>query len=89
MGTLVVVDPDVFEEHNLNRQLLSSPTRLGMPKVDAARERVVEINPAVTVVPHRAALDATNATQRLAGCSAVVDGLDNVLTRRELAASVP
>jgi molybdopterin/thiamine biosynthesis adenylyltransferase len=87
VGTLVVVDPDVFEEHNLNRQLLSSPTRLGMPKVDAARERVVEINPAVTVFPHRAALDATNATQLLAGCSAVVDGLDNVLTRRELAAA--
>ena len=53
VGTLVLVDPDVFEEHNLNRQLLSSPAHLGIPKVDVARERVAAINPAVTVEPHR------------------------------------
>jgi molybdopterin-synthase adenylyltransferase len=86
VGTLVVVDPDVFEEHNLNRQLLSSPRRLGTAKVDAARDRVAEINPAVTVVAHQASFSRANGRELLAGCSAVLDGLDNVLVRRELAA---
>jgi molybdopterin/thiamine biosynthesis adenylyltransferase len=87
VGTLVLVDPDVFEEHNLNRQLLSSPSLLGAPKVDAGRDRVAEINPAVTVHAHRAALGRENAPALLAGADAVLDGLDNVLTRRELAAA--
>jgi molybdopterin/thiamine biosynthesis adenylyltransferase len=87
VGTLVLLDPDVFEEHNLNRQLLSSPDRLGTSKIEAARARVETINPAVTVDAHRDALSAANAARYLAGCSAVVDGLDNVLTRRELAAA--
>ncbi len=85
VGTLVAVDPDVFEEHNLNRQLLSSPRRLGLAKVDAARERVAEINPAVTVLAHRVALSAANGRELLSGCAVVLDGLDNVLVRRELA----
>ena len=86
VGTLVLIDPDVFEEHNLNRQLLSSPDRLGQTKVEAAVQRVAEINPAVTTVPRRAALSAANGRELLAGADAVMDGLDNVLTRRELAA---
>ena len=86
IGTLVLVDPDVFEEHNLNRQLLSSPARLGQPKVEVARERVAEVNPAVTVVAHRAAFSRENGAGLLAGSSAVVDGLDNHLARRDLAA---
>src|SRR5512145_2203557 len=55
VGTLVVVDPDVFEEHNLNRQLLSSPADLGAAKVEVARARIAAVNPAVQVVAHRAA----------------------------------
>jgi molybdopterin/thiamine biosynthesis adenylyltransferase len=86
VGELVLVDPDVFEEHNLNRQLLSSPGRLGTGKVEAGRERVAAINPAVTVVAHRAAFSLENGRELLAGSSAVLDGLDNVLTRRDLAA---
>jgi molybdopterin/thiamine biosynthesis adenylyltransferase len=85
VGTLVLVDPDVFEEHNLNRQLLSSPSRLGTPKVDAGRERVVAINPAVTVVTHRAPFTTENGRDLLAGCAVVVDGLDTIPARRELA----
>jgi molybdopterin/thiamine biosynthesis adenylyltransferase len=87
VGTLVLVDPDVFEEHNLNRQLLSSPERLGSAKVEAGRERVASINPAVTVVAHRTAFSRENGRELLCGCSAVLDGLDNVLTRRDLAAA--
>jgi molybdopterin/thiamine biosynthesis adenylyltransferase len=85
VGTLVLVDPDVFEEHNLNRQLLSSPAHLGAAKVAVARERVAAINPAVTAEPHRTAFCRDNARELLTGCSAVVDALDNVLVRRELA----
>jgi len=85
VGNLVLVDPDVFEEHNLNRQLLSSLERIGMAKVEAGRSRVAEVNPAVTITARRAALSAGNARDLLAGCSAVVDGLDSVTTRRELA----
>ncbi len=86
-GQLVLVDPDVFEEHNLNRQLLSSPGRMGTAKVDAGRERATEVNPAVTVTTYREAFSRGNARDLLAGCSAVVDALDNVMTRRELAAA--
>ncbi|MBI5069915.1 MAG: HesA/MoeB/ThiF family protein [Deltaproteobacteria bacterium] len=86
VGTLVLVDPDVFEEHNLNRQLLSTPARLGAAKVEVARDRVAEVNPAATVVAHREALSAANGARLLAGCSAVADGLDSVRVRRELAA---
>ena len=87
VGHLALVDPDVFEEHNLNRQLLSSPELVGTAKVEAARARVAAVNPAVTVAASRVALSAGNARELLAGCSIVVDALDNVLTRRELAAT--
>lgn len=87
LGHLVLVDPDVFEEHNLNRQLLSTPDLIGAAKAEAARARVAAVNPAVTVSAHRVAFSSGNARELLAGCSIVVDGLDNVLTRRELAAA--
>jgi molybdopterin/thiamine biosynthesis adenylyltransferase len=85
VGTLVVVDPDVFEEHNLNRQLLSTPADLGVPKVEVASARVTAVNPAVEVVAQQVAFSRENGRALLAGCSAVVDGLDSVLVRRALA----
>jgi len=87
VGALVVVDPDVFEEHNLNRQLLSSPAQLGSAKVEVAKERVATVNPAVEVVAHRVAFSRANGRELLRGCAVVLDGLDSVLVRRELAAS--
>src|SRR6185369_3162533 len=51
VGTIVVIDPDVFEEHNLNRQLFSSPANLDTAKVEAAAKRIGEVNPAVNLVP--------------------------------------
>lgn len=85
VGRLVVIDPDVFEEHNLNRQLLSSPAELGCPKVAAAVRRVGDINPAVTVVPHQAAFSPGNGSELLAACDLAVDALDNIAVRLELA----
>jgi molybdopterin/thiamine biosynthesis adenylyltransferase len=86
VGQLIVIDGDVFEEHNLNRQILSSPANLGQVKVEVAAERVATINPAVTVLPVQALLDATNGAAFLSGADCVVDAVDNVASRLELEA---
>jgi molybdopterin/thiamine biosynthesis adenylyltransferase len=85
VGELVVVDPDVFEEHNLNRQLLSSLDDLGKSKVAAAVARVSAINPAVTVTPCEVAFNVANGPELLAGSRLAVDALDNIPTRLDLA----
>lgn len=86
VGTLVVIDHDSFEEHNLNRQLLSSPAALGMGKVAAAVARVNAINPAVTVIPRETAFCAANGAELFTGVRLVVDALDSIPVRLELAA---
>jgi molybdopterin-synthase adenylyltransferase len=65
VGKIVAVDPDVFEEHNLNRQLLATPNLLGCIKVEAARMRVEQINPAVTLIPRKQALGRVNGRDLL------------------------
>jgi molybdopterin/thiamine biosynthesis adenylyltransferase len=85
VGRIVVMDPDVFEEHNLNRQLFSSPANLGSAKVDAAVQRIREINPAVTLVPMQTAFSRKNGEGLLEGCHLAVDALDTIGTRLELA----
>ena len=85
VGRIAAIDPDVFEEHNLNRQLLSSPRNLGQAKVEAALERVAEINPAVTLQPLQKAFCSGNGAELLAGSRVVVDALDNIQVRMELA----
>jgi len=87
IGTIVAVDPDVFEEHNLNRQLLATPATLGRPKVVAAAARIAEINPAVTVIPYRLAYGPGNGHELLGGSDLVVDALDSIPTRLALADS--
>ncbi len=85
IGRITAIDPDIFEEHNLNRQLLSSPEALGMPKAEAAFTRVQEINPAVTLIPVVAAFGKDNGLEMLKGVSLVVDALDSITVRLELA----
>ncbi|MEI6205790.1 MAG: HesA/MoeB/ThiF family protein [Desulfuromonadales bacterium] len=85
VGRIVVIDPDVFEEHNLNRQLFSSPVNLGTAKVEAAEMRIKEINPAVTLVPLQTPFSPENGTDLLAGCQVAVDALDTIKVRIELA----
>ena len=81
VGHLRVVDGDVFEESNLNRQLLSSTMNLGRPKVLAAQQRIMAVNPLVEVDAVQADLAAENAMELLAGCDAAVDCLDNIPVR--------
>jgi molybdopterin/thiamine biosynthesis adenylyltransferase len=81
IGTLVVVDYDVFDETNLNRQALSSMETLGKPKPEAAAVTVSSINPGVKVIPCQVKLDSSNAPEILAGSDVAVDALDNVQDR--------
>lgn len=85
VGHLVVVDPDVFEEHNLNRQLFSSMSLLGEKKVNAALRRVAEINPAVRVRAIDAEVTEENGPAILEKVTVAADGLDSVPARRTLA----
>jgi len=85
IGRITAVDPDIFEEHNLNRQLLSSPETLGKPKAEAALDRVREINPAVTLVPVIGAFGMDNGMELLKGANLAVDALDSITVRLELA----
>ncbi len=85
VGHIVAIDPDIFEEHNLNRQLLATPRNLGQAKVKAALARVNEINPAVTVTPIKDAFCTANGRGLLDGVTVAVDALDSISYRLELA----
>lgn len=85
VGRLSVIDPDIFEEHNLNRQVLATIDTLNNPKVVAASDRVATINPAVTVSRLQSALSPENGQTLLSGAHAAVDGLDSIPSRLVLA----
>jgi len=85
IGRIVAIDPDVFEEHNLNRQIISTVSLLGKPKVHAVSERVREINPAVTVVMFNYSLKKENGHDMLKGADVVIDALDTIPARLQLA----
>ena len=80
-GSLILIDGDTFDEHNLNRQLLCRETNLGAEKARSARERVADINSAVTTVCHHQALTRENLPRLLDGADVVVDALDRLPTR--------
>ena len=85
VGFLRVVDGDVFEPSNLNRQLLSEVPLLGVSKAKAAAARISRVNPDVEVEAIDAFLTEANAGRLLSGCDVVLDGLDNIESRRILA----
>jgi molybdopterin/thiamine biosynthesis adenylyltransferase len=85
VGKITVVDPDVFEEHNMNRQLLCTQELLGKKKVDAAVQRVAAINPAVRLQAFDVAFGRGNSTEILKGVTVAADALDSIPVRLELA----
>ena len=81
VGTLGLVDFDVVEFSNLQRQIIHGTTDVGRPKLDSARERLLEVNPEITIESHDVRLDSGNALDVLGGYDIIVDGTDNFPTR--------
>jgi molybdopterin/thiamine biosynthesis adenylyltransferase/rhodanese-related sulfurtransferase len=81
VGTIGVVDDDVVDASNLQRQVLHNIDRLGMAKVDSARETLGALNPDIKVETHRDRLMAANAERIVSGYDIVIDGGDNFPTR--------
>ncbi|PYG01026.1 adenylyltransferase and sulfurtransferase [Georgenia satyanarayanai] len=81
VGHLGIVDDDVVEATNLQRQVLHTTADVGRPKVDSAAEHVRALNADVAVTRHHLRLDATNAREVIAGYDLVLDGTDNFPTR--------
>ena len=81
IGTIGLVDDDVVDESNLQRQVLHASDRVGMPKTESARITLNALNPETRVVEHRERLDADNVERLIAGYDVIVDGTDNFETR--------
>ncbi len=81
IGHLTVVDCDLFDETNLNRQALCNRESLGKPKSEVAVNVVGSINPGVELIPHQTRLKPTNGPDILVGSDVVVDALDNIPSR--------
>ena len=81
VGTLGIVEFDVVDESNLQRQIIHGQSDIGRPKAESARESVREINPLVNVVVHDTRLDNDNVLEIFAQYDLIVDGTDNFATR--------
>jgi len=81
VGTIGIVDYDVVDSTNLQRQILHNLDRIGMAKTESARETISGLNPDVKVVTHNERLTADNALRIMAGYDVVLDGGDNFPTR--------
>jgi len=81
VGTLGIVEFDVVDESNLQRQIIHGQSDVGRSKAQSARDSIKEINPLVNVVLHEEALDNDNALQIFAQYDLIVDGTDNFATR--------
>ena len=81
IGRLTLIDSDVVEESNLQRQTIFTPADVGRPKAEAAAAWVARFDPALTVCAHTNRITAANAAGLIAGASVVLDGCDNFATR--------
>jgi adenylyltransferase/sulfurtransferase len=81
VGTIGIVDFDVVDFSNLQRQILHSTPDVGRPKLDSAKEKLLAMNPHINVVTHNTALSSENALELFAPYDIIVDGTDNFPTR--------
>ena len=81
VGTLGIIDDDVVDESNLQRQVIHGQSDIDKPKVTSAAESVAEINPYVKVIQHHERLDNDNVMEIFAPYDLILDGTDNFATR--------
>jgi sulfur-carrier protein adenylyltransferase/sulfurtransferase len=81
VGTIGIIDADVVEESNLQRQILHNTKRIGQYKADSARETIEALNPDVKVITYIERLDETNVARIIADYDVILDGTDNFPTR--------
>jgi adenylyltransferase/sulfurtransferase len=81
IGTIGIVDNDVVDDSNLQRQILYGSSDVGRPKLQAAAERIRDMNPNVEVVPYETRLDSSNALEIFREYDIIADGTDNFPTR--------
>jgi sulfur-carrier protein adenylyltransferase/sulfurtransferase len=81
VGRLGIVDDDVVDVSNLQRQVIHTGSRVGEPKVDSAEQAIRDLNPDVEVVKFNTRLDASNIMEIVEGYDVIVDGVDNFPTR--------
>jgi sulfur-carrier protein adenylyltransferase/sulfurtransferase len=81
VGTLGFVDDDVVDASNLQRQILHSTDRVGLPKVESAKKAIAGLNPDVKVIPHQTRLSSENVMDIIKDYDVIVDGADNFPTR--------
>ena len=85
VGHITAVDMDSFDESNLNRQLLCTAENIGMPKAAAAERFAAAVNPAIGLRGIQTKFGRDNGAELLSGVSLVIDALDSIASRRELA----
>ncbi|MBA3514138.1 MAG: molybdopterin-synthase adenylyltransferase MoeB [Pyrinomonadaceae bacterium] len=81
VGRLGIVDFDVVESSNLQRQIIHGTKDIGRPKIESARDRLSDINPHIKIETHDAQLTSDNAMRLFQHCDIIVDGTDNFPTR--------
>jgi molybdopterin/thiamine biosynthesis adenylyltransferase/rhodanese-related sulfurtransferase len=81
VGTIGLIDDDVVDLSNLQRQVIHNTDRLGMAKVDSAEVAMKELNPGVEVIKHQLRMDSSNIMELIEGYDVIVDGVDNFPTR--------
>jgi sulfur-carrier protein adenylyltransferase/sulfurtransferase len=81
VGTLGLIDFDTVDLSNLQRQILHGSAAVGSSKIDSARDRLLDINPNVSIEPYRTRLTSQNALEIARGYELIVDGTDNFATR--------
>lgn len=81
VGTLGIVDFDIVEESNLQRQVIHGVADIGRPKAESARDSIAQVNPLVRVQLHQVRLAASNAVELFESYDLILDGTDNFATR--------
>jgi molybdopterin/thiamine biosynthesis adenylyltransferase/rhodanese-related sulfurtransferase len=81
VGTLGIVEFDVVDESNLQRQIIHGQSDIGRPKAESARDSIKEINPYVNVIVHDTMLTNDNVLEIFSGYDLIIDGTDNFATR--------